>query len=182
MAAATLAGLVNAADPSSKGAWSTGVYRNLFAERGHTAAEIDAKINKAFQQLFFGDSATQSVYRVQSDSTLALVEAAGYVTSPDMGAGMLVTVMMDRPDVFQKLWMFTRKRMRNDSGDLKGFFARMVEARPPYTSIDLLPSPDGDESIATALYLASKRWNKGEYKQEADLVLRSLVRGGRGEC
>ena len=81
----------------SQGAWSTGVYRNLFAERGHSAAEIDAKIDGAFHQLFFGDSATQSIYRVQADTSLALIESAGLTTSPDMGAAMLVAVMMEVP-------------------------------------------------------------------------------------
>ena len=43
------------------GAYATHRYRNLFAEAGHSQAEIDAKIDAAFQQLFHGDPQTQSV-------------------------------------------------------------------------------------------------------------------------
>src|SRR5580698_445078 len=44
------------------GAYKTGHYRDLFAERGHSAAESKAKIDAAFQQMFHGDKQTQTVY------------------------------------------------------------------------------------------------------------------------
>jgi len=44
------------------GAFTTGQYRNLFAEAGHAPQEVSAKINATFQQLFHGDPDTQSVY------------------------------------------------------------------------------------------------------------------------
>src|SRR4051812_41602412 len=44
------------------GAYSTGNYRNLFREAGHSEKEISSKIEAAFQQLFHGDSATQAIY------------------------------------------------------------------------------------------------------------------------
>src|SRR5262245_44662470 len=47
---------------TSAGAAVTGRYRNLFVEAGHTPAEVSARIEKAFQQLFHGDSATQTIY------------------------------------------------------------------------------------------------------------------------
>src|ERR1022692_334930 len=44
------------------GAYKTGVYRDLFAEAGHPPMETKAKIEKAFQQLFHGDSLAERVY------------------------------------------------------------------------------------------------------------------------
>ncbi len=44
------------------GAFATGHYRNLFEETGHTQAQIDAKINGVFDQLFDGDPKTQALY------------------------------------------------------------------------------------------------------------------------
>jgi oligosaccharide reducing-end xylanase len=174
-----------AAASQGQGAWSTGQYRNLFAERGHSSTEIDAKIDDAFRQIFFGDSATQSVYRVQSDTSLALVESDGYATSPDMGAAMLISVMMDRQDVFQKLWKFAKEQMQNTIGERQGYFCWMVEATPPYASVDLNPSPDGEETIATALLLAARRWetdaDRSGYQKAADSILDAMVRGDRGE-
>ena len=47
---------------AAAGAYATGRYRNLFVEAGHAQAEVTAKINAAFQQLFHGDPNTQTVY------------------------------------------------------------------------------------------------------------------------
>jgi len=44
------------------GAFYSGVYRNLFLENGHSRKEIFARNQTAFQQLFYGDSATQAFY------------------------------------------------------------------------------------------------------------------------
>src|ERR1700722_4203775 len=39
------------------GAFKTGKYRDLFAEQGHSQAEIKTRLDKAFQRLFHGDGA-----------------------------------------------------------------------------------------------------------------------------
>ena len=44
-----------------KGAFATGKYRDLFIENGHAQKEISSKNEAAFNQLFHGDSATQTV-------------------------------------------------------------------------------------------------------------------------
>ena len=44
------------------GAIASGVYRNLFQERGKTDAAIHAKLDAAWQQLFYGDEANQRVF------------------------------------------------------------------------------------------------------------------------
>ena len=58
------------------GAYKTHRYPDLFAEQGHTAAEIHAKIEKAFQQLFHGDGQEERVYfetGANANGTLAYV-------------------------------------------------------------------------------------------------------------
>ena len=40
--------------PPSVGAVQSGTYRNMFLEAGYTQAAIDAKIDAAWQQLYFG--------------------------------------------------------------------------------------------------------------------------------
>lgn len=170
---------------TAEGAWSTGKSRNLFAERGRSPAQIDAKIDSAFRQLFFGDSARQRIYRVTSDTSMGLVEQDGYVTSADMGSAMLIAVMVDRPDVFQKLWKFAKSQMLNTIGERQGYFTWMVEATPPYAPVDLNPSPDGEEYLATALFFAARRWEKDAvrsgYQLAADSILDAMLKGARGE-
>ncbi len=44
------------------GSYKTGHYRDLFAEQGHPAAETNARLERAFQQLFHGDAVSERVY------------------------------------------------------------------------------------------------------------------------
>src|SRR4029079_11943752 len=50
-------------DVPKVGAFTSGVYRNLFKEMlGKSDAEIQAKVDAAWKQLFYGDDATERVY------------------------------------------------------------------------------------------------------------------------
>lgn len=51
-----------APNSDGQGAYATGKYRNLFVEIGKSPVEIREKIEAAFQQLFHGDPASQTVY------------------------------------------------------------------------------------------------------------------------
>src|SRR6185503_780418 len=65
LAAAPTAAPAPAAPPKlddGKGAFATGKYRNLFAEMGHSEADIKAKVDKAFNTLFHGDLQTQALF------------------------------------------------------------------------------------------------------------------------
>ena len=45
-----------------KGAFVTRQYLDLFAEEGHSEAEVKALIEAAYQQLFHSDRLTQAIY------------------------------------------------------------------------------------------------------------------------
>ena len=46
--------------PPAKGAWDTGVYRNLFSESGmHTPSEVDRKVQQIYDQIFGGDETNE---------------------------------------------------------------------------------------------------------------------------
>lgn len=187
IALATLARNVWSAtlEQPTQGAWTTGRYRNLFLESGYAQPQIDAKVRSAFQQLFFGENATERLYRIQPDTSMALIDDSGRVVSEGMGYGLIIAVMMDRPDVFNKLWKFAKTYMQNTSGERQGFFAWSVEVRPPYAPVDLNPAPDAEEYIATSLFLASRRWGDStgwfDYQEQADSVLEYMLRPDRGE-
>ena len=55
-------GEAEATGNSGGGAFSTGTYRNLFVEAGHSQQEVTAKVDSAFRQLFHGDPNTQAVF------------------------------------------------------------------------------------------------------------------------
>jgi len=167
-----------------QGAWYTGVYRNLFAEFGYAEDKIDAKVNGAFDQLFFGDSATQRLFRiVPGDTTMGFIDATDYVLTEGQSYGMMIAVQLDRKDIFDKLWKFAKTHMQQKSGDQQGYFAWKVANKAPFTPADVNPAPDGEEYFVTALYLADKRWTSVEgiaayqnYKQQADSILHYMLK------
>ena len=169
----------------TQGAWFTGAHRNLFVEIGKTPAEVDAKINAAFEQLFFGDAANEAIYRlVGTDEAFIDAVDSKDIRSEGQSYGMTIAVMMDRQDVFDKLWKFAKNKMQQKSGDLKGYFAWQLSDESPYSVKDPNPAPDGEEYFVSSLYLAWKRWgNKStvqgnifNYQEQADSLLRYMTK------
>ncbi|MEN9354184.1 MAG: hypothetical protein RL318_1509 [Fibrobacterota bacterium] len=166
----------------AEGAWTSGNYRNLFVERGYTQSATDSKVNSAFNKLFFGDSANEAIYRVlPEDTTMAFIEAVDSkdIRTEGVSYGMTIAVMMDRRDVFDKLWKFAKTKMQNTKGSAKGYFAWQVSSTSPYKVMDPNPAPDGEEYLVTSLFLASKRWGNGtgifQYQNQADSLLTVMI-------
>ena len=59
--------LPDAPTPASVGAVSTGKYRNLFKELGYSDAEIDKKVESAWQKFFYGTDEERIYYPVGED-------------------------------------------------------------------------------------------------------------------
>ncbi|MCB9497176.1 MAG: carbohydrate binding domain-containing protein [Fibrobacteria bacterium] len=161
----------------AKGAWYTGVYRNLFAELGYSQAAVDAKVQAAFDQLFLnGDLATERLYKIApDDTTMGFIDATDFVLTEGQSYGMMIALQMDRQDIFDKMWKFAKFHMQQSSGDRMGYFAWKVSTTPPYTPEDLNPAPDGEEYFVTALLFAAKRWGSKtgifDYQTQADSLL-----------
>lgn len=168
----------------AKGAWYTGEYRNLFAEIGKTPTEIDAKVKGAFEQLFFGDASTEAIYRtVGADEAYIEAIDSKDIRTEGMSYGMTVALMMNRQDVFDKLWRFTKNKMQIKSGAGRGYFSWQVKVSD-FNSRAGGAAPDGEEYFLTALYMADKRWGSAagvsnllNYKQQADSILQYMIPG-----
>ena len=99
-----------AAPPSDgAGAFATGKYRNLFVEAGHTEAETDAKIARAWKQLFEGDPETERLFTPSGrneNGPLAYIPDIQHtdVRSEGMSYGMMIAVQLDRKAEFDALW------------------------------------------------------------------------------
>lgn len=168
------------------GAWYTGRYRNLFAERGHSETEVKTFVDKAFNQFFFGDASTQSVYRtVSGDTSMAYIEAIDSkdVRTEGQSYGMVIAVMMDRKDVFDKLWKFAKNKMQFTSGAGRGYFSWQLQVSN-FASRANGAAPDGEEYFVTSLFLADKRWGSASgtgnylnYKEQADSILQYMIPG-----
>ncbi len=180
----------NKADKDA-GAYYTGNYRNLFLENGHGLAEINAKTEAAFQQLFHGDTATQAVYfetGINENGPLAYVSDVlnNDVRSEGISYGMMIAVQMDRKKEFDAIWNWALTFMYNDDPEhpTYGYFSWSLQTDG--TPNAETAAPDGEEYMVMALYFAANRWGNGQgiynYKQWADRILtdmrhRELKRG-----
>lgn len=165
------------------GAWRSGAYRNLFAEIGKSPEEVAAKINGAFEQLFYGDRESQAVYFPagrNKNGPMAVIKDInnGDVRSEGMSYGMMIAVQLDRKAAFDALWNWAKTYMYHDSPKhpARGFFSWSMN--PDGTPRDEMPAPDGEEYFATALYFAAGRWGSGEgiydYRREAECLLKDM--------
>jgi oligosaccharide reducing-end xylanase len=154
-------------------------YRNLFTEYlGKTDAEIQAKIDAAWNQLFYGDDTNQRVYfPVGADMAYILDVGNSDVRTEGMSYGMMIAVQMDKQEEFNRLWKWAFTYMRQPDGPFEGYFA--WHCAPDGTKLDSGPASDGEEWFVTALYFASARWGDGEgifaYRQEADRILDTML-------
>ncbi len=126
---------------------------------GKTDAEISAKIDGAFQQLFHGDPATESIYFTVGDDQAFVQDVYhGDVRSEGIGLGMLMTVELDHQDEFDRLYRYAASSLEYGSGANRGYFRSSCDADgEPVGCVD----PYGHEQIAMALLLAHGRWGDG---------------------
>lgn len=169
--------------PAAEGAYFTGEYRNLFAELGYKPAEIDAKIEKAYTQLFHGDPKEEAVMFAagkNANGPKAYIMDIGNndVRSEGMSYGMMIAVQLDRKDDFDALWNWAKSHMYHADPRRPGFGFFSWQMRPDGTAMDENPAPDAEEYIATALLFASHRWGDGKgiynYRKEALSLLDAM--------
>jgi oligosaccharide reducing-end xylanase len=179
-------GILTSAAQDGSGAYATGKYRNLFAERGHTKKEIKLKIFQAFNQLFYGDS-LQTIYfsaGKNANGPLAYIADVNNhdVRSEGMSYGMMIAVQMDKKSEFDALWNWAHSYMyvSDPAHPSEGYFSWSLKRDG--TPNSETAAPDGEEYFVMALYFASNRWgNKTglyDYKAWADKILTAMRHHG----
>jgi oligosaccharide reducing-end xylanase len=176
---------------NGSGAFASGHYRNLFAENGHSEAEIDAKVQTAFQQLFHGDPATQAVYYSASHNSngpLAYITDINHhdVRTEGLSYGMMIAVQMNRKPEFDALWNWSKTYLYHESPEHPSYGFFSWQAKTNGTTLSEFVAPDGESYYVMALYFAANRWGSGpgiyNYKAEADKLLsnmrhRAMIKG-----
>ena len=167
----------DAPTPASVGAVSTGKYRNLFKELGYSDAEIDKKVESAWQKFFYGTDEERIYYPVGEDMAYIYTADTDDVRSEGMSYGMMICVQMDKQEEFNRLWKWAKTYMQHTSGEFKGYFAWQMNTNG--TKKDNTPAADGEEYFATSLLFASARWGNGEgiynYNKEAQEILTTML-------
>lgn len=158
--------------------------QNLFAKLlGKTDTEIAAKIESAWQQLFYSNDTTQRVYYpVAGDMAYIADIASNDVRTEGMSYGMMIAVQLDKHAEFDRLWKWAKTNMYHADGPRHGCFA--WHCRYDGTQIDPGSASDGEEWFVMALLFASHRWRRGEgifdYPAEAQALLDAMRREDRG--
>jgi oligosaccharide reducing-end xylanase len=168
---------------NNQGAFVTGRYRNLFVEAGISLQDVNAKVNIAFEQLFYGEPKEQAIYfpaGTNANGPMAYIfdVASNDVRSEGMSYGMMIAVQLNKKAEFDAIWNWAKTYMSHDSPNhpAKGYFSWSVktDGRPN----DEMPAPDGEEYFAMSLYFAANRWGNGagiyNYKAEADRLLNDM--------
>ena len=156
-------------------AFETGVYPNLFRDYlGKNDEEIQAKIDSAWDQLFYGDDVSERVYYpVGSDMAYISDIANEDVRTEGMSYGMMIAVQLNKKEEFDRLWKWTRTYMYQKDGGYKGYFA--WHCKTDGTQLAANPAADGEEWFIMALMFADGRWGSGEgiynYRAEAQSIL-----------
>lgn len=160
-----------------RGAFYTGRYRNIFAELGRSEAEVQERIESAFETLFFGGEDERIYHECGKDMGYLVDTGNNDVRTEGQSYGMMIAVQMNRKDIFDRIWKWTRTYMYLDKGDYKGYFGWSARLDGKLNSNG--PAPDGEEYFAMALLFAGRRWGDGQgifdYTLEARNILREMV-------
>jgi oligosaccharide reducing-end xylanase len=155
-------------DPSAS---VSGKYRNLFREAGYSQAQIDQKLAKAYYDVFEGPN------RV----FFAVGDTMGYVTdiknndarTEGLSYGMMVAVQLNKKEVFDRIWRWSKKYLQHQDGPLEGYFAWSINPKTLKRNSQG-PASDGELYYITSLLFASNRWGNAtgiNYYQEARKIL-----------
>ena len=163
-----------------KGAFETGIYRNIFAELGYSEEEIHTRVEDTFQTMFYG-SDEERIYHQAGEDMGYMVDTGNIdVRTEGMSYGMMMCVQLDKKEEFDRLWKWTKTYMWMPEGKNAGYFAWSCGLDGTKNAYG--PAPDGEEFFAMALFFASNRWGDGEgifhYTEEARAILRVCIHQG----
>src|SRR5664279_3853661 len=167
--------------PWNEGSWKTGKYRNVFLEAGYNQADIDAKLAKAYFDVFEGP---QKVYFEVGDSMAYVSDIKNHdARTEGLSYGMMIAVQLNKKDVFDRLWRWSKAYLQHQSGPREAYFAWSINPQTLKHNSEGSAS-DGELYFITDLLFASNRWcnNTGiNYYAEARRILDAMwTKNGTG--
>jgi len=173
------------------GAYKTGIYRNLLIEDGHSAAEVHARIEAAYAQLFHGDPKEQAIaFAAGSNANGPLMYVTDWashdVRTEGMSYGMMISVQLNKKAEFDAIWNWAKTYMyiSDPKHPSYGYFS--WSCKTTGAPNEETPAPDGEEYFVMALLFAGNRWPDGhgiyDYHGEAlrlltDMRHRAVISG-----
>ena len=150
-----------------------GNYRNVFVEMGYQPAEVDAKVQEVFNDVFRGPN---KVYFEVGDTLGYVSDVKNHdARTEGMSYGMMIAVQFGEKDIFDRLWRWSKKYMQHQEGPREGYFAWSCKTDGTRNAEGA--ASDGELYYITALLFASNRWGDRtgiNYKAEAQHILNSI--------
>ncbi|MCL2254550.1 MAG: glycosyl hydrolase family 8 [Lachnospiraceae bacterium] len=151
-------------------------YKNLFVLVDIKKEAIKKRINETFNTIFI-DPDERFYFELNPSMSYMLDTGNDDARSEGMSYGMMMAVQMNRKDIFDRLWLFSKTFMYQKAGKYEGYFAWSV--KPDGTKNAEGPAPDGEEYFALALFFAAARWGDGtepfDYSVQARDILHHCV-------
>lgn len=158
----------------SKKTDQSGNYRNLFLEAGYSQSDIENKVDKAYHDLFEGPN---KIYFEVGDSMAYVSDIKNHdVRTEGVSYGMMVSVQLNKKEVFDRIWRWTKKYLQHQEGPREAYFAWSFN---PVTMKQNSPgsASDGELYFVTDLLFASNRWGNEtgiDYYGEARRILDAM--------
>lgn len=152
---------------------------NLFANYGYAQADIDAKIDLAWHTIFEGSSEERFYYDAGNDTGYMVDTGNMDARTEGMSYGMMIAFQMNRKDIFDRLWKWSKTHMLMTTGSQAGYFAWSCALDGKKNAYGA--APDGEEYYIMDLIFASRRWGNGEgifdYAAEARALMKRCLHG-----
>lgn len=161
---------------AKKTKYHTGNYRNLLKEAGYSQKEIDQKINDIYSALFEKEGIQKIYFEVGDDMAYVSDVKNRDARTEGLSYGLMVAVQLDKKDVFDKIWRWSKKYAQHQDGPRKGYFAWSIEPQSGRMN-SAGSASDGELYFVTALLFASNRWGNDtgiDYYKEARFILDSM--------
>lgn len=158
----------------NKAAFYSGEYRNVFREAGYSQSAIDEKVAKAWHDLFEGPN---HIYFEVNDSMAYVSDVKNRdARTEGLSYGMMIAVQLNKKDVFDKIWRWSKQNLQHQDGPREGYFAWSWSTVTQKKNSEGTAS-DGELYFITSLLFASNRWgnNTGiDYYHEARRILDAM--------
>lgn len=153
---------------------STRTYKNIFKEAGYTKADIDAKVDKVYRDLF---ESPAGIYFNVGDSMGYVSDLKNHdARTEGLSYGMMIAVQLNKKDVFDRIWRWSKKYLQHQDGPGEGYFAWSIDPKTLKKNAEGSAS-DGELYYITSLLFASNRWGNEtgiNYYAEARRILDAM--------
>jgi oligosaccharide reducing-end xylanase len=147
---------------------------NLLLQAGYSQAEIDQKVAKAYHDIFEGPN---RVYFEVGDSMGYVSDLKNHdARTEGLSYGMMIAVQLDKKEVFDRIWRWSKKYLQHQDGPREGYFAWSINPATMKRNSEGSAS-DGELYFITDLLFAANRWgNKTgiNYYGEARRILDAM--------